>query len=193
LARRDRDEGNLETADLRFVVDAAREVAEEIAELREPGNGSADERLRILICPARDDAENLAAHLLALTLDPHRWDVKVAGDETLASELLAMLEEFRPAVVVIATLPPGGVSHARYLVKRIRNQFPDVSLLVGRWGCDENDADSLREPLKNTDGVDRTLGETRTRLAHLHPLLSAGQKESPAEAPPAALIGTGDA
>jgi predicted PurR-regulated permease PerM len=193
LARRDRDEGNLEAADLRMVVNAAREVAEEVAELREPGNGTTQERLRVLICPARDDAENLAAHLLALTLDSHRWEVKVAGDETLASELITMIEEFHPAVVVIATLPPGGVSHARYLIKRIRNRFSDVTLLVGRWGCGDDEMDTPREPLKSIDGVDRTLGATRERLTHLHPLLSAEQKQPDAEANNPVLIGTSDA
>ena len=136
MARRDHDEGDLGADDLRFVVRAAREIADEVVESQEvPNGGSGSERVRVLLCPARDEAERVATELFGLTLDPNRWEVKIAGDETLASELVEMVAEFRPAVVVIATLPPGGVSHARYLVTRVRQRFPEIKLLVGRWGC----------------------------------------------------------
>jgi hypothetical protein len=178
LARRDFDEGNLDASDLRGVVRAAREVAEQVAELREAPAGASDDRVRVLICPARDESEHVAAEMLALALHENRWEIKIAGDETLASELVEMVAEFRPTAVVIATLPPGGVSHARYLVTRVRQRFPDVAVVVGRWGCEDSDADTRGEPLKNTDGVDRTLSETRKRLNELHPLLTAGHGAS---------------
>ena len=173
LARRDSEDGDLETADLKFVADAAREIATEVVDLRGPledGPGAARERVRVLLCPARDETEHVAAELLALTLDPARWEVKIAGDETLASELVDQVAEFRPAVIVIAAMPPGGLSHARYLFARVRQRFPDVKLLVGRWGGDDV-PESREDAIKNTDGVDRTLAGTRKRLAELHPLL----------------------
>ncbi len=171
LARRDHDAGDLDKADLRFVVGATREVAEEIAELRAPATGAADARVRVLVVPARDEAEHVTAEVFAMTIDSTRWEVKVAGDETLASELMELVAEFRPAVVVIATMPPGGVSHARYLLARMRQRFSDVKLLVGRWGCESAVLDPRSETIKNTDGIDRTLGDTRKRLAEMHPTL----------------------
>jgi predicted PurR-regulated permease PerM len=172
LARRDHQEGDLDAADLRFVVQAAREIAVQIAEAAEarPAKVSSDEaRVRVLLCPARDEAEHVAAELLAQTLDPHRWEVKVTGDETLASELVELVEAFRPAVVVIATMPPGGLSHARYLMTRLRPRFPDMQLLVGRWGCEDNIPQTpVGESLKYADGVDKTISETRKRLLELH-------------------------
>lgn len=180
LAKRDREEGNLDAADLQFVIDAAREIVEEVAELREPTNGGGEERHRVLISPARDAAENVTAHMLALMLDPNRWEVKVAGDETLASEIVEIIADFRPDVVVIATIPPGGMSHTRYLVTRIRKRFADIPVLVGRWGCEEeNQVESSRESIRNIDGLDRSLAATSKRLAELHPLLSAGSKNEP--------------
>ncbi len=166
MARRDHEDGDLDTADVRFIVRAAREVAEEVNELRQPWSG-AEQRVRVLVCPARDEAEQVAAELLAMSLDPNRWEVRVAGDETLASELIEQVGEFRPAVVVLATLPPGGVSHARYLRTRLRRQFPDVKVLVGRWGCGAEPAAAGNEP------ADDTLAATRKRLSDLHPLLTA--------------------
>ena len=190
LARRDHDESDLDAADLRYVNAATREVAEEVAELREVPSGNANERARVLLCPARDETEHVVASLLALTLDPNRWEVKVAGDETLASELVEQVAEFKPAVVVIATMPPGGLSHARYLVTRLRQRFPEVKVLVGRWGCEESVSEARAEALKDTDGIDRTLSETRKRLSELHSLLTATDDRAAEQANKKELVGT---
>lgn len=170
LARNDQQEGDLGDEEMNYIVTAAREVAEEVAELRTAPAGNSDERIRVLLCPARDKTELLAAELLAMTLDPSRWEVKVAGVETLASELVELVASFRPAVVVVTAMPPGGLSHARYLLTRLRRRFPELRMLVGRWG--EPLVPELNtEAIKNADGVDRTLAETRKRLGALHPLL----------------------
>lgn len=174
LARRDRELGELDATDLRYVVQGSREIAEEVGELREPPNGSASDRVRVLVCPARDESEHVAAEMLALTLDTNRWEIKVSADETLASELVEQIAAFDPEVVVIATLPPGGLTHARYLVTRVRQRFPDVKVLVGRWGAEDALSNSRSETLKLTDGVDRTLAETRKRMDELHAVLHAG-------------------
>jgi predicted PurR-regulated permease PerM len=186
LARRDHDDGDLDAADVRFIVRAAREVAEEVNELREPWMG-AEQRVRVLLCPARDEAEHVAADLLALSLDPNRWEVKVAGDETLASELIDIVTEFQPAIVVLVTLPPGGVSHTRYLRTRLLRQFPEVKLLIGRWGCGEE------TPGNASDGVDRSIAATRKRLSDLYPLLTAEGAVAGKSPPERDLIGTASA
>lgn len=186
LARRDHDDGDLEAQDLRFIVRAAREVAEEVNERREPWMG-ADHRVRVLLCPARDEAEHVAADLLALGLNPNRWEVKVAGDETLASELIDQVAEFQPAIVVLVTLPPGGVSHTRYLSTRLQRQFPEVKLLIGRWGYGE-------EPTENaSDNTDHNLAATRKRLSDLHPLMRNESTATDKLDPDRELIGTASA
>ena len=38
-------------------------------------------------------------------------------------------------VVVVSVLPPGGLSQARYLCKRLRAGVPDVRIVVGRWAA----------------------------------------------------------
>lgn len=191
LARRDHEEGDLDKADLRFVTAATHEIAEEVAELRQVPAGSADDRRRVLVVPARDETEHVAAELLALTLDPNRWEVKIAGDEALASELIAMVAEYRPQVVVIATMPPGGLSHAKYLIARLHQRFPEMKVLVGRWGCEDETAAARVESITNTDGIDRTIGGTRKRLNELHPLLS--ENRDPARANKMELVGTAGA
>ena len=134
MARRDHDDGDLDATDLQVVVRAAREVAEEVAELRTPPVSHPDERVRVLVCPARDETEYVVAELLALTLDSNLWEVRVAGDETLAAELIEVVADYRPAVVVIATMPPGGLSHASRLPSK-RNDRPSTCCgrALPRW------------------------------------------------------------
>jgi predicted PurR-regulated permease PerM len=171
IARRDLDEGDLAADDFRFAVRAAREVVTELADLRPIPAATAEDRVRVLVVPARDEAEHVAADALAATLDASRWEVRVAGDEMLASELAATVQEFDPAVVVLAALPPGGLSHCRYLVSRLQARCPGVHVLVGRWGTDdEGKPNEPAEGIKGADGTDRTPAETRKRLAEMHPV-----------------------
>ena len=127
-------------------------------------------------------------------LVPCLFALWIAAGPTLASELVERVAEYKPAVVVIATMPPGGFSHARYLITRLRQRFPEVKVVVGRWGCDES-ADEVRaEALKNTDGIDRTLSDTRKRLNELHPLLVApGGSAAGGPANKKELVGTAGA
>jgi methylmalonyl-CoA mutase cobalamin-binding subunit len=150
-------------------------------------------RVRVLVVPARDEADHVAADLLAGALDPAVWDVRVPGDEMLASELVEQVESFQPAVVVLVSLPPGGVSHTRYLVNRVRARHPEVKLVVARLG-QVDDAPTGPEPadgIKGADGVGRTLGEAQKRLAELAPILAAAAaKEEKGAAGSPALVGT---
>ena len=44
--------------------------------------------IRVLACPARDEADRLALEMLAQLLDSKRWVVEIAGADTLTGELL---------------------------------------------------------------------------------------------------------
>jgi hypothetical protein len=57
-----------------------------------------------------------------------------ASTVTLVSELAAAVEGAGAAVVCIAALPPGGLTHARYLCKRLRARFPQRSIILLRPG-----------------------------------------------------------
>ena len=192
IARRDLDDGDLDAADFRFAVRAAREVVAELAELRETATGEyREDRVRVLVVPARDEAEHVAAEALAATLDPARWEVRVAGDEMLASELVAAVEAFDPAVVVLVALPPGGLAHCRYLVGRLRAKCPGVRVVVARWsaGVELTVQEPVSEGIKGAEGVDAALSETRKRLADLLPVLTAREEKQAADDKPK-LVGT---
>jgi len=172
LARRDAATGQLDANDLRFIVTVAQEVIEELAEAHEWVAGEPGERVRILLSPAREKAEHVAAEAFAAMLDPARWEVEIAGDDLVAAELVARVAEYRPAAVVIVMLPPGGVSHANYLIARLHRRFPDLKLFVARWGCEDTAECDREDSIRNVDGITRTLADTRKRLTDIHSILS---------------------
>ncbi|HEV3385183.1 MAG TPA: cobalamin B12-binding domain-containing protein, partial [Gemmata sp.] len=119
--------------------------------------------------------------ILAATLEPARWEVRVAGNEMLASELVESIEEFRPAAVTLIALPPGGMSHCRYLVNRIRAKTGNVRILIGRWGEQEMPLTESSDGWKRVDGVDRSLSDTRKRLSDLYPVFLTEVEKRTAE------------
>jgi len=188
--KRDRDDLNHE--DVAFISRATREIVEDVGSMQATvdaaaGNGRAPApaaRERILACPARDEADELALSMLRQLLDPARFEVEILPPDTLSSELVAMTGRSHPAAVCIAALPPGGNTHARYLTKRLRARYPDVRILIGRWGA-QRFGDEKREALlaAGASAVGSTLVETRDQLNALASL--------PATAAPAAASGRG--
>ena len=122
-------------------------------------------RIRLLVSPARDEADRLGLLMLRDLLDPAKWDVEITAVEKLTSELVAQVEQEKYSVVCIGSLPPGGLAQSRYLCKRLRAQFPRLKIIVGRWGLPGN-ADGNREQLEEAgaDLMGTTLRETCTQL-----------------------------
>jgi predicted PurR-regulated permease PerM len=147
-AARDRERRALGDEDMSFVLDATRRVLDALVEsgafpggdvsatagAAESGTTGAPARWQIVACPARDEADEVALSLLAALLDPGRVETAVVPHRLLLSETLELIERERPALVCLGTLGPGGLATARYLVKRLRGRFPDLPIVVGRWG-----------------------------------------------------------
>jgi hypothetical protein len=128
--------------------------------------------VRLLLCPARDLEDELAAGFLQRLLDPAKWEVHLVGDDTLTGELVTLVDEKKPAVVCLAALPPGGCARTRYLCKKLRTQAPDLKILVGRWG-EKGDSSDHDEELcaAGADKVATTLLDSREQLQTWWPVL----------------------
>jgi hypothetical protein len=176
VARKDTLEGLLSEADLVNLTAAIREIAEDLAEFKPADTVAADavaadapvvagatERIRVLLVPAKDIVDLAATQLFGRLLDPVQWDVDVVPATSLTSDLLLRIEETHPAVVVIGSVPPGGLTHTRSLCKRIRQRFAAVKIIVGRWSAEVEDAAALAQPLRDAgaDEVTVTLEGTR--------------------------------
>lgn len=88
--------------------------------------------MRILGVPARDDADELLLEILGRTLDQGRFQVTSLGTASLAAEVASAAEQDRPDIIVISSVPPGGLAQARYLCKRLRARSPETRIVVLR-------------------------------------------------------------
>ena len=77
-------------------------------------------RLCILCLPARDEADEIAAMMLAQVLETSGCVVQAVSVTSLAGEMVDLVEQRNADVVCISATPPAAVMHARYLCKRLR-------------------------------------------------------------------------
>ena len=91
--------------------------------------------------------------ILSQLLDPLRFEVHVAPDESLAAELLDSVTRDNVALVCIGSIPPGGLSHASYFCKRLRSHSSQLKIVVGRW--DPGGADSRAQDRLLAAGADQ--------------------------------------
>lgn len=187
FARRDRQRDEVTDLDEEFIHRATREILADLGEKRSAALFSGDETspsrgeetslqppIHLLAIPAQDEADRLALSMLVQLLDARKWQVEIMGSEMLTSELVAAVGEKRPALICIASLPPGGLAHTRYLCKRLRAPFPAVKIIVGRWGLRGN-LESNREQLDEAGGDQMavTLLEARDQLEAWRPTLAS--------------------
>jgi hypothetical protein len=173
-AKRDFVRHRLSKEGLEFIVRATYEIIQDLAprEAAAPAAAgsqppeAAGSRTRVLGYPVKDKADELALEMFRQLSAPARFEVEVTSAEMLSAEIVAMVETSRPAVVILAALPPGGLAQARYLCKRLRARHPEVRILVGRWGHRDDGAQENWDVLLSTgaDHVSRSLLETRNYL-----------------------------
>jgi predicted PurR-regulated permease PerM len=170
-AKQDRRYDSLTQDDAQFVFRSTREVVENL-DTRPPQdeNGAAPRpRARILGCPARDEVDELALLMFQQLLDPARYEIDLTKTALLTSEVVALVVETCPALVCIGAVPPGGLAQTRYLCKRLRARFPDLKIVVGRWGFRENTEEALAHLRADgsIDYVGTSLRETRDEVMRL--------------------------
>ncbi len=179
-AERDRLEQRLSPDEETAVIDATRELLSDAAEsirrlnpeppapLSDPRLPGPREPLRVLGYPTNGIADEVALTMLAHLLDDLPIAVEITRTRLQASDLLSLVREQGFSVVCLADLPPSPPSKTRYLVKRLHATFPDVRILVGRWGPPAL-ADESTQVLRDAGAhlVASTLLETRTYLGGL--------------------------
>jgi predicted PurR-regulated permease PerM len=184
--KRDFALGKMAENEQQFVLQATRQIVEDL-DVSKTDNGSAPApdaevatavatqapdgtpKVRIMGCPVRDEADEVSLLMLRQLLDPLRYELEFIADELLAAEIIEQIAEKKPALVCLASLPPGGLAQTRYLCKRLRARFPNSKLIVGRWGSRTDNSNALIDA-----GVDRTgnkIIETRDHIIQLSQIL----------------------
>jgi predicted PurR-regulated permease PerM len=145
LAEQDRHRGNLDDAKEQFILQATREIVDDIGERiakatdevahateRAPCIGPAA-KARVLCLPARDEADELAGMMLVQLLCQRGIAARVISTKTLSGEMLDQVEAESCVAVCVSALPPFAATHARYLSKRLKLRFPHLRIVVGLW------------------------------------------------------------
>jgi predicted PurR-regulated permease PerM len=202
-AKQDRDRDLLSEGDAQFVGQATREILDVLSHdapaLSEKDTGDlsvndpgADARILTLWCPARDEADALALEMVRRLLDPARYQMEMSGTGMLTAEVVAWVELYRPALLCIGAVAPGGLSQVRHLCKRLRSQCPELKIVVVRWGLhDEKDADRQHLLAAGADYVETTVLDTQRVLTQVGLTLGRPTSESKPGAEPAHALGRG--
>jgi len=180
MGRADLGAGKIDAESLQQVCEGTRLIAEEVGEdaatsaatskteTESPSDPSA-RRLRVLACPARDVVDEVALEMLQQLSAAERIDWIPGRAAHLVSDIVALVESERPDVLCIGSVPPGGLSHAKHLCLRVRARFPDVAILVGRWGLYAEDLAKTRTALEGAGAtaLSTRLSEARLQLQEL--------------------------
>ena len=182
LARHDRRLGGLSAEDAEYVLQTTREIltqleaptaAAEPADGAEPSTATppieeAAPRVLILGCPAHDESEELALEMLGQLMKPDGCRIEVISTRVLPAAIEARVAKENPALVVIAVLPPGGLAQARYLCRRLRKRFAELSLVV-TLGSETRAFDRVLVRLREAGAsyLTTSLLQTRTQLRQL--------------------------
>lgn len=87
----------------------------------------------VLCLPARDEADGIAATMLAQLVEMLGCRVAVVPVADAVSAVIDLIEQCKPNVICISATPPTAATHARSVVRRLRRQFPEMPLVVGLW------------------------------------------------------------
>jgi predicted PurR-regulated permease PerM len=188
LARRDRDSGELEADNYEYVLQGIRDTEEDLSTARAEHLPEVPEARKALAVgwPGRDESDELALTMLDQMLRLKGYTLEVISSKKLTAELLDHLKQETPAVVCIGSLPPGGLSQARYLCKRIRQQVPGVKIVIGRWG-DSEKAERMEKRLREA-GADQLATTLHASRDQIIPLLQVAANAAPTETKPTELV-----
>ena len=125
----------LDEARYEVVIEKIKEVITGVANLSEKEESTAkpDEGNLVLCFASRDAADEAASMIVAAVLRNKGIDARSVSVDSLAGELVDLVESQQPAAICISALPPNAVNHAKYLCKRLRSRFSKLPLLVGLW------------------------------------------------------------
>jgi predicted PurR-regulated permease PerM len=194
-AKEDRRRNNLSDHEELFLFKAMREIIEiagaelQRSTLSKDGSAASSTtdalpRIKIIGCPAHGEADEVALLMLRQLLVSKNCSVDILSSAALAAEVIARVREDNPDLLCIAAVGPDGLVQVRYLSKRLRASFPDLRVVIGRWGLREFDenGDSLTDDLGE---VGSTLLHTRDRITNLRQLISDADTKTGTEMLPA--------
>jgi hypothetical protein len=142
MAEEDRHKGALDSAREEFlfltiremIADFGAEMPNEGAERSDEHNRPASIVKRIVCFPANDEADEVAAAMLAQLLEHAGCATIAVPLASSATSMLSLIEPTPTDILCISAIQPFAFSHARTLSRELRAKFPRTKTVVGVWG-----------------------------------------------------------
>ncbi len=150
--------------------DGAPKRVDETAPRPEP---PAEMELSVLSLPARTEADEIAALMLAQLLNARGISAKPMSASAFASERLEEIGREKIQLACVANVSSDGHLHTRYFCKRLRDQFPKMKIVVAMLAGAEKPESPQKEPSILADEMARTLAEAVAEISSLLPVTSA--------------------
>ena len=143
-----RGRGDITEADEQYVLQAIREIVEDLGDRPESDESTAreeaDGQSRRAIAKQRRRSGSSAARPTTWRIEPPWRCSRTCSTRSAGNWRCSLPKPSRPSCsskwprndrpcVCLAATPPGGLAHTRYLCKRLRARFPDLKILVCRW------------------------------------------------------------
>ena len=195
LAEEDRHRGRLDEKRQQFIFQNTRLLVEEIGEQAEEvaqgkrldlskehpaarQTGEDEAESGIVLVPARDEADEIAAVMLEQLLERRGIKGQVLSCAALAGECIEKLKHTQPKIACVVVVPPYGYMHARYMCRRLRDQFPDLKLIAAV--LTEREVEELRQR-RPAVAADELATTVKQALATILSFLPAAEAEADAE------------
>jgi predicted PurR-regulated permease PerM len=175
LAERQRGD-DVADATARTVRDAKGRAAEEAPEPQ--GDGKARPTLleaatiHVLCLPAKGEADEIVALMLARLLERRGYRVTAPGASTLTSEMADLISSAGADAVVVSALPPKAALNVRYVLKRTLARYPGDRVIAALWRNTRDLGKSIAADFAAVRVV-TTLSEAQDRLDELAPVAAS--------------------
>jgi hypothetical protein len=175
LAEQDRHAHTLEEQRERFIFDTTRDLIEYLEDRSKPKDEIEAKPKNVVhrpappvcIVPAHDEADQVAALVLARMLEAPEFNPQVISHPLLSAETMDELEKKACKIACISAVPPHAAAHAGHLCKRLKSRFPDLRVLVALWTSESSD--KLKARLRDA-GVDQIVARLPEAIATLREL-----------------------
>jgi hypothetical protein len=134
MAEQDRHKGALDSSREEFVFLSIKEMIAEFPEqtAQEPAPAAASGR--VLCVPANDEADEIAATMLAQLLEQAGCPAVSLPLDPSLQHLAAIVEPAQGDVFCISAVPPFAFARARTLSRLLQVRFPRNKMYIGVWG-----------------------------------------------------------
>ena len=99
--------------------------------------------LPVLCVAGRGVLDEAAASMLRQLLDKHGIGARAIASEAASTANLFQLDVAGVQLALLSYLEPGGLTNARYLVRRLRRKLPRARIVLGFWTFDAEAATAL--------------------------------------------------